>query len=261
VVFRNWPLSIRVATCAALLLRPGIAAERAVTILVYHRFGPVRTDSMTVTTEHFRQQLDLLCKNNYTIIPLSKFLCWRLGNGSPPPPNAIVLTFDDGHVSQYREAQPVILGRRLPVTLFIYPSCISNASYAMTWGQVREIAASGLFDIQSHTFWHPNFKHEAKRLNEPNYKLFVDNQLGRSKAVLENEVQRRITMLAWPFGIHDPFLEDRAAALGYEAAFSIECRSATGSDSLMSLPRCLVSDEYVGPRFLSFIRGAEESVK
>ena len=131
----------------------------------------------------------------------------------------------------------------------------------MTWGQVRELAASGLFGVQSHTFWHPNFKHEAKRLNERDYKIFVDNQLGRSKAVLENEVQGRITMLAWPFGIHDSFLEDRAAAVGYEAGFSIECRAAASSDSLMSLPRCLVSDEYVGPRFLSFIKGAEGSVK
>jgi hypothetical protein len=58
--------------------------------------------------------------------------------------------------------------------------------------------------------------------------------------MLENEVHGRITMLAWPFGIHDPFLEDRAAAMGYAAAFSIECRAATSSDSLMSLPPCLV---------------------
>jgi peptidoglycan/xylan/chitin deacetylase (PgdA/CDA1 family) len=260
-MFRNRHVLIRVATCTALLLRAAVAAEPAVTILLYHRLGPVRTDSMTVTTEHFRQQMDLLCKNNYAIVPLSNFVSWRLGKGWPPPPHAIVLTFDDGHISQYREARPAILARRLPVTLFIYPSCISNASYAMTWEQVWELAGTGLFDVQSHTFWHPNFNHEAKRLNERDYNIFVDNQLKHSKAVLENEVHHEITTLAWPFGIDNAFLEERAASAGYQAAFSMECRPATSLDSLMSLPRCLVSDDYVGPRFLSFIKRAENLAK
>jgi hypothetical protein len=100
-----------------------------------------------------------------------------------------------------------------------------------------------------------------ERLNERDYKLFVDNQLERSKAVLENEVHHSITMLAWPFGIHNAFLEHRAASVGYQAAFSLECRAATGSDPLMSLPRCLVSDEDVGPRFLSFIKRAAAFAK
>ena len=36
---------------------------------------------------------------------------------------------------------------RVPVTLFTYPSAISNARYAMTWAQLRELKATGLFDI------------------------------------------------------------------------------------------------------------------
>jgi hypothetical protein len=52
---------------------------------------------------------------------------------------------------------------RFPVTLFVYPSCISRASYAMTWKQLKELAATPFFSVQSHTFWHPNFKQESKR--------------------------------------------------------------------------------------------------
>ena len=33
-----------------------------------------------------------------------------------------------------------------------------------TWAQLAEMKASGLVDIQSHTFWHPNFNVEKKRL-------------------------------------------------------------------------------------------------
>jgi peptidoglycan/xylan/chitin deacetylase (PgdA/CDA1 family) len=44
----------------------------------------------------------------------------------------VAITVDDGHLSVYTELYPLILKHRPPVTLFIYPSAISNASYALT---------------------------------------------------------------------------------------------------------------------------------
>jgi hypothetical protein len=64
------------------------AAEPAVPILVYHSFGAGRGDSMTVATEHFRQQLDLLCKNHFSVIPLADLVAWPLGSGPASPPRS-----------------------------------------------------------------------------------------------------------------------------------------------------------------------------
>ncbi|MFL6446152.1 MAG: polysaccharide deacetylase family protein [Bryobacteraceae bacterium] len=125
--------------------------------------------------------------------------------------------------------------------------------------QLNKIAANPSFEIESHTFWHPNFKTEKKHLDGSSYPLFVNTQLERSKDVLSRELDRPIDLLAWPFGIYDPFLISRASAAGYGAAFSIECRAAKESDPLMSIPRCLVADEYVGTRFPSFMRAAISS--
>ena len=176
-----------------------LRAETAVPILVYHRFAPTRTDSMTVTTEHFKEQMDLLCRNHFSVIPLADFVAWRMGQGPVPPARSVVLTFDDGHLSVYREARPVITRYRLPVTLFIYPSCISRASYAMTWEQLSELTMTPFFTVQSHTFWHPNFKQESKRLDQAAYAAFVDNQLKRSRSVLGEKLHRPVELLAWPF--------------------------------------------------------------
>lgn len=232
------------------------AAEPVVPILVYHRFGAVRTDSMTVTTQHFKQQMDLLRENHYSVIPLADFVAWRLGTGPAPSARSVVLTFDDGHVSVYREARPIILRNRLPVTLFIYPSCISHASYAMTWEQLSELTITSYFTVESHTFWHPNFKQESKRLDHSAYAAFVEMQLRRPKAILEKRFDRPVHFLAWPFGIYDPDLMNRARAAGYAAAFTIECRAATISDPVLALPRCLVSDTDIGPHFLRFLDSA-----
>jgi peptidoglycan/xylan/chitin deacetylase (PgdA/CDA1 family) len=237
------------------------AASPAVPILVYHRLGPVRADSMTTTTEHFKEQIDLLRKNNFSIVSLADFISWKLGATPGLPPRAIVLTFDDGHESVYTDARPIVIRSRIPVTLFIYPSCISHASYAMTWGQLSELVATSLFDVESHTYWHPNFKQEAKKLDRDAYAAFVGIQLEKSKAVLEHNLARPVNLLAWPFGIYDSYLMNRANALGYRAGFSIECRAATASDPTMAIPRCLVSDEDVGNRFLRLLDTAVRNAK
>jgi hypothetical protein len=126
------------------------------------------------------------------------------------------------------------------VTLFLYPSCISNASYAMTWEQIKALQQTGLFDMQGHTFWHPNFKRDKKKLKPAEYQKEVETQLIKSKNVLEKKLGSKIDLLAWPFGIYDDFLEQEAQKSGYVAAFSIDRHNAGKSDKIMAEPRYLM---------------------
>jgi peptidoglycan/xylan/chitin deacetylase (PgdA/CDA1 family) len=109
----------------------------------------------------------------------------------------VVITVDDGHRSVYTDLFPPVRQWRCPVTLFIYPSAISNASYALTWEQLVGIKASGLADVQSHAFWHPNSSVERKRLSPEAYRRFVHDQLARSKAILEQRLGSKVDLLAW----------------------------------------------------------------
>ena len=135
---------------------------------------------------------------------------------------------------------PLLKKYQVPATLFLYPSAISNASYAMTWAQLREVKESGLFDFQSHTFWHPNFKEERKRLKAPEYEDFVEKQLKKSREKLQKEFDSKVDMLAWPFGIYDEWLMRKATEAGYVAAFTMDRRNAGPSDNMMALPRYLI---------------------
>jgi len=165
------------------------------------------------------------------------------------PERSVVLVADDGHRTVYTDLFPLIKRFQIPVTLFIYPSAISNANYAMTWEQLAEMKASGLVDIQGHTFWHPNFKIEKKRLAPAAYEKFTQEQLVKSKAVLEQKLGGKVDLLAWPFGIYDPELMSWAQAAGYVAAFSIDRRPVTRTENVMSLPRSIVTDADRGARF------------
>jgi peptidoglycan/xylan/chitin deacetylase (PgdA/CDA1 family) len=220
-----------------------------VPILLYHRFGPVAADVMTVTTPVFMSHLEYLRANGYSVIPLRQLMDYYLGKGPPPPPRSVVITADDGHKSVYTDMLPLVKKYRIPVTIFIYPSAISNASYAMTWDQVRELKKTGFFDIQSHTYWHPNFKKERERLSSSAYEKFVNMQMRKSKAKLEKEFDTKIDMIAWPFGIHDDFLIAKATEAGYVGTFTIEGHSANASDQAMKLPRYLLTNANRGKAF------------
>lgn len=218
-------------------------------ILLYHRFGPAVADSMTVTTRVFRSHLEYLRDNGFTVIPLRQLVNYYLGKGPRPLPGSVVIVADDAHRSVYTEMLPLVKEYKIPVTLFVYPSAISNASYAMTWDQVREVRKTGFFDIQGHTFWHPNFKKEKKRLSTVEYEKFVDMQLRKSKERLNKELNVMVDMLAWPFGIYDDDLIRKAADAGYIAAFTIERRRAVSTDHIMKIPRYLMQDSDKGKAF------------
>src|SRR4030042_5682524 len=79
-----------------------------VPILLYHRFGPVAADSMTVTTTLFESHLKYLRDNGYQVIPLRELVDYYLGKRTTLPPHSVVITVDDGHISVYREMFPLV---------------------------------------------------------------------------------------------------------------------------------------------------------
>ena len=249
--------SIIFATLTAVLLAWRVSAsnDAATPILVYHRFGSVAPNDMTVRTSVFESQLETLERHGYTVIPLRTLVSYFRGMGLPPPRRAVVLTVDDGHWSVYTDMLPVLRRRGVPVTLFVYPSAVSNTAYALTWEQLRELRATGLIDIQSHTYWHPDFLQEKRRLSAPAYERLVDDQLGRSKSVLEGRLGAIVDLLSWPFGIHDDDLQHHAVRAGYIAAVALGRRHATMRELIMALPRYIVTDRDQGARFQALLEG------
>ncbi|HVJ34480.1 MAG TPA: polysaccharide deacetylase family protein [Terriglobia bacterium] len=230
------------------------ATESCVPILLYHRLGKADEGLMTVTAALFAEQMRFLQARGYHVITMGELVSALARKGQPLPERSVVITADDGNASIFTEMFPIIKENKLHVTLFIYPSAISNASYALTWEQLQEMQSSGLIDVQSHSYWHPDFHVEKARLAPAEYRRFVADQFTRSKEVLERKLGRAVTMLAWPFGIHDEDLMQAALAAGYGAAVTIERRPVTRKENIMTLPRYIVTQQdsvTTFPRLLS----------
>lgn len=230
------------------------ATEGCVPILLYHRFGKADDGLMTITAALFSEQMRLLQARGYHVITMDDLVAALAKKGQPLPERSVVITADDGSTSVFTEMFPIIKESKFHVTLFIYPSAISNASYALTWEQLHEMQSTGLIDVQSHSYWHPDFHVEKARLAPAEYRRFVADQFTRSKEVLEEKMGRAVTVLAWPFGIHDEELVQAASSAGYSAAVTIERRPVTRQENLMTLPRYIVTQQdsvTTFPRLLS----------
>lgn len=213
-----------------------------VAVLVYHRFGESALDSMTLRVTTFEAQMRFLREHGYEIVRLRDVVDWLSLPDAKLPPKAVALTVDDGHRSVYDILRPIALREHIPFTLFVYPSAISNASYALTWEEIRQLQASGLFDVQSHTYWHPNFNIERARRAPADFHRFVERQLVDSRTRIESELGTPVDMLAWPFGIVDDDLMASAKTAGYRAALTIEGRPIDKQARLLALPRLLITD-------------------
>ncbi len=242
------------AFAATTIISGTARAAQSLPILVYHRFGAAATELTTIRTKTFTQQLQWLHHNEIAVLPLHAVVDALKDNHVPGNGPAVVLTADDGHESIYTDMYPLILSFHVPVTLFIYPSAISNSKTSLTWSQVSEMAATGLVDVQSHTYWHPDFQVEKSRLGS-GYEPFVRRQLELSKTRIEEHTGRKVDLLAWPFGIHDQQLEKLASESGYAAAFTIERKRAQPGDDPLALPRFQVTDGDRGARFEALVRG------
>jgi len=244
---------LAVVLVSAWLPSRSVATPPKIAILAYHRFsaGAV-TNAMTVRTSTFRWQLDYLTRHGYPIVSLSS-LVTDLRGGAAPPSHAVVITVDDGHTSVFSEMLPVVREYGIPVTLFVYPSAISNASYALTWPQLEALRQTGLVDVQSHTWWHPNFKTEKRRLSPDAYRAFATKQLTASRTILRERLGVSADIVAWPFGLFDEELMGIARESGYVAGLTLDRRLLTGGDDLMALPRFLVTEHAQGAAFAAML--------
>jgi len=225
-------------------------------ILCYHNFNPTVPGSMSLKPSKFEAQIKWIQDNGFTVIPLKEAVAYLAGERASLPPKAVVITVDDGWQSVYTYMLPLVKKYHIPVTLFIYPETISKGAHALTWNELEELQKIPFFDIQSHTYSHPNFKQEKRHRSFASYEKFVTAELVNSKKILEEKLGKKITLLAWPFGIYDKYLEQKAAEAGYTMAFSIDARTANKSYRSMAQPRFMIVDGQSTKTFQAIINGA-----
>jgi peptidoglycan/xylan/chitin deacetylase (PgdA/CDA1 family) len=212
------------------------AGAGSVPILCYHRVADAPALDTVVTTGNFEQQMTWLRDNGYSVIPLAQ-LVEALEKHTPLPAKAVVLTFDDGFRTDYDNVFPVLKRFGYPATLFIYTIWVGAASGADTWDGLRQMLASGLIDVQSHTVTHANLSQVSNRAGGGER---LARELTLSKSTLESKLGQPVTILAYPYGACDQTVEAAVKAAGYHCALTVNGDCAGPGDDLLRLGRRMV---------------------
>jgi peptidoglycan/xylan/chitin deacetylase (PgdA/CDA1 family) len=126
---------------------------------------------------------------------------------------SVVLTFDDGLVSDYEIAFPLLVEFRQRAVFFLNTVTIGKAGY-LEWPQIAEMQRNGM-SFQSHSHSHVDLT------VLPN--LALDAELTESKQRLEERLGSRVDFLAAPHGVLDRRVVHRALAIGYRGVCSTRC--------------------------------------
>lgn len=203
-----------------------INRSAAAIVLCYHRFEDLPKDYLAIKPEEFEQQMQGLKDNGFTVIPMQDFLAWRRGEKDIPAKSAII-TIDDGYVSGYDVAWPILKKFNYPFTMFVYIQYIGSGGKSITWDQLAEMRDAGV-DIECHTYSHQNLhgkgginKQAAEEIRQIGYDAWLHKEIVQSKQTLEKQLGIKVTAFAYPYGVYNQKARDVVKEAGYEAAFTV----------------------------------------
>jgi peptidoglycan/xylan/chitin deacetylase (PgdA/CDA1 family) len=237
--------------------------KNKVTILLYH----------DLSIDSAEKNFNYLIKN-YNIIDFNDFIkiCKKQVD-TKLPTKSMIITFDDGRIGNYA-ILPLIIKYNIPVTIFLCANIINTnrkywfnikhpiytfehlskftnqkkletlkqvgfdqeteyeVPYALTKNQIMEMAP--FVNFQSHTLYHPCLP----KCNE----FEADNEISKSKSVLENNYGFSINAIAYPNGDYSDRDIELVKSAGYHSGVTVDFGFNTIETDLFRLKRISVND-------------------
>jgi len=137
--------------------------------------------------------------------------------------HAVVFTFDDGYLSNYTLAYPLLKQYNVPATFFIVTDWVGKSG-KMNWSQILTMISyindegKSLFTVGSHTHTHPNLEQAASNYSNVNdYISFLHFELSNSKNIILSHTDQSEIILALPYGAgaNNQYIIETLQNLGY----------------------------------------------
>ena len=202
-------------------------------ILLYHRFSDEEPKSTSTSPDLFKQHLEYLKKNDYKVLPLKKVI-ESLQAKEDLPEKCVSLTADDGFLSLYTEAFPLLVNYQFPMSVFVSTESIDKKyDLMMSWNQLREMAP--LIDVYNHSNKHPHLVNQDTST--------LENEISYAQERIEKELGVNDKFFAYPYGEYDDKTYSYLDALGY-TAFGQQSGVVSQTSDFLNLPRFSMSGPY-----------------
>lgn len=244
---------------------PAVAAGGDIADLLVLSYHDIRDDvapkgdpdRYAVSTQNFAAQLDWLSGHGYQPVSLDDVIAAAHGERALPD-KPVLLTFDDGLRSVYTHAFPLLRAYGYPALVAVVTGWVDlpagrRVDYGhrpftrddfLTWEQLREMQASGLVEVASHT----HDMHRGVRANpqgnstpaaitrvydpaarryedEASYLARIRSDLTASRETIQRELNAPVRAVVWPYAAYNSRTNRIAGELGMSVTFDLEGRT------------------------------------
>lgn len=218
-------------------------AFKAVPALSYHNVRPYTTQDPAyfISPERLEEHLKKLKELGFQSV-LPEQVEGSFYQGKKLPAKPILISFDDTRADHFLAAAPLLEKYGFRGVFYIMTVSIGKSGY-MTKAQIKELSDRG------HAIGHHTWDHQdLRKLPADQWKIQID----KPKALLEEITGKKVTSLAYPFGLWNPQAIQELKTRGLRSAFQLGGKMDP-SDPVFSLPRILVPGNWSADRLVKEI--------
>lgn len=222
-----------------------------IAVLCYHNIGTEEEKNnfreekeWTIEVHNFEEQLKILKKHNYKTLTLDEFYNWKQGKIKLPY-KSVLITFDDGFLSNYNYAFPLLKKYEMNATVFLIGNYMKEKNEEWK-GNLKTYISKDTLEKARKEYPNIEFASHSYALHEPGLlkeKTYQD-EVKDAHSFKENIIETKVH--CFPFGA---YTEDYIKALkdeNYKMAFIFgptkkEYRKASKKDDNFKIPRLNVS--------------------
>ena len=187
-----------------------------VPVILYHHIEPYEQAKseghaqLTVDSGWFEKQMKYLSEHGYTTISAEDLVNALLSHQQIPG-KPVVVTIDDGYLDNYQFAFQTAKKFNTKLNLMIPTGLIGVPGY-MSWGQVKEMAGSGIAYIYNHTWSHYSLGQTTLEK--------AKQEIGTADKQLQDQLGKKVDIFTYPYGSTSPIATEVLKQSGYKAAFT-----------------------------------------
>ena len=200
--------------------------------LMYHRFEENKYPSTNIKIADFKSHLEILRKSNIKFINPKDFEKEINDNKKQ---RKILLTIDDGFLSFYNNAWPLLKKNKIPFILFVSTREVGNSNY-MSWNQIKEISKEDFVEIGNHSHTHDYLVDETDEI--------IRADIQKSINIFKEKLGKNSKFFSYPFGEYSENFKNIVETLGFKYAFGQHSGVIDETKNIFELPRFPINEKY-----------------
>ncbi len=199
---------------------------------MYHRFEENKYPSTNIKMSDFKIQLNLIKESGFTFVNPDDF---KKDLENKKNSKKILLTIDDGFLSFYENAWPILKSKKIPFILFVSTREVGKYGY-MSWDQIKEIDKENFVHIGNHSHTH---EYLVDRTPDE-----ILNDLNKSILIFKKNLGYNSHFFSYPFGEYSIKFKEIVKDLNFKFAFGQHSGVIDETKDPLELPRFPINEKY-----------------